>query len=117
MTGAVGPFPLILVPPQLEELPQANVPARPAANAAVDARKIQFFIVPPYFALFVPDGTHVLPFCCVPGPHETAGVLLLLMFDPPQELELPQPIAQPAAAAKAIADKRKIFMRPPVCSE
>ena len=41
-------FALTLVPPQLELLPpQANVPASPAANAMVDARKIQFFIFPP----------------------------------------------------------------------
>jgi hypothetical protein len=60
--------------------------------------------------------THT-PFCCmVPGPQEMLGALLaVLRFVPPQELELPQPIEQPNAAAKAIADKRKIFIRPPLC--
>jgi hypothetical protein len=67
--------------------------------------------------LFVPVGTHTLPWACVPAPQVIAGGAALVLFDPPQELELPQPIAQLAAAAMPIADKRKIFMRPPVCSE
>jgi hypothetical protein len=49
------------------------------------------------------------------------GALLVLVFElmfvPLQEEESPlQPIAQLRAAAAAIADQRKNFMRPPVCS-
>jgi hypothetical protein len=108
---------LMLVPPQLDMLlPQAKVPASPAANAATDARRRSFFIfLSPYLL-----GKTQTPFTCsVPGPQEIGGGLLLLslMFVPPQELmDPPQPIEQPSAAAKAIADTRKIFIRPPLCS-
>ena len=48
LSGAEALLAFVLDPPQLELLPpQANVPANPAANAMVDARKIQFFIFSP----------------------------------------------------------------------
>jgi hypothetical protein len=54
----------------------------------------------------------------VPAPQVIVGGVLVFWFRfvPLQLLLLPQPIAQLAAAAKAIADTRKIFIRPPLYS-